>query len=49
MADRPLPILAFLGQIWGQKSVWGMIWGDKMTHIARNCPRRFFINWLILW
>ncbi len=44
MADRPLPIFTFLGQIWGQKLVWGMIWGDEMTHIARNCLRWFFIN-----
>ena len=33
MADRPLPIFTFLGQIWGQKLAWGMIWGDEMTHI----------------
>ena len=36
MADRPLPIFTFLGQIWGQKLAWGMIWGDEMT---RYCPQ----------
>ena len=44
MADRPLPIVTFLGQIWGQKSVRGMIWDDEMTHIARDCLNSFFIN-----
>jgi hypothetical protein len=37
-------LLLIWGQIWGQKSVRGMIWGDEMTHIDRDCPKRFFIN-----
>lgn len=49
MADRPLPIFTFFGaNLGGQKSVWAMIGGDEMTHIACNCPRQFFINQLIL-
>ena len=44
MADRPLPILLFFGANLGQKLAWGMIWGDEMTHIARNCLRWFLLT-----